>query len=375
MNLELTPEQLLLRDSVRRFLADGAPARRAPLAAGEPDQTADAGWRGLAGIGVTGVLVAEKQGGAGLTMTEAGIAAEELGRALAFGAWLPTAVAVPRALARTGAADRAEPLLAAIADGTVIATIGLRDAAAPRVAAFESQAGTVVTGKVSEVPGAAAASVLLVLAADGDGTGLFAVDIPSPGVTVTPLPAIDQSRRRFRVLLDGAPASRLGTATAEAIQAVVDDVLAVTAADALGAAQAALDLAVEYAKTRTQFGRPVGAFQAVQHLCADMHETVELARGGVMHALWAADAADAAERHLAAIRVKAFAGQLAAVGEAAIQVLGGIGYTWEHDAHRYLRRLLSWSAFLGSPDGYLREIGSGLAQGARTQRSTAARGH
>jgi len=374
MNLELPPEQLLLRDSVRRFLADAAPARRARLATGEPDGT-DAGWQGLAAIGVTGVLVAEKDGGTGLTMTEAGIAAEELGRALAFGAWLPTAIAVPRALARAGTPDRAGPLLAAIADGTVIATIGLRDAAAPRATATESRAGTVLTGEITEVPGAAAASVLLVLAADDGGTGLFAVDVPSPHVKVTPLPAIDQTRLQFRVLLAGAPASRLGTATAEAIRAVVDDVLAVTAADALGAAQAALDLAVGYAKVRTQFGRPVGAFQAVQHLCADMHETVELARGGVMHALWAADAADAGERHLAAIRVKAFAGQLAAVGEAAIQVLGGIGYTWEHDAHLYLRRLLSWSAFLGSPDGYLRELGSGLAQGTRTQRSTAARGH
>ena len=136
------------------------------------------------------------------------------------------------------------------------------------------------------------------------------------------------------------------------------------AADALGAAQAVMNLAIEYAKVRRQFDQPIGSFQAVQHLCVDMYETVELARSGVMHALWAADAADPAEHHLAALRAKAFAGRLAAVGDIAIQVFGGIGYTWEHDAHLYLKRLLGWSAFLGGSDRYLEEVGALLAAGA-----------
>ena len=123
-----------------------------------------------------------------------------------------------------------------------------------------------------------------------------------------------------------------------------------------------MDIAVEYAKTRTQFGQPIGSFQAVQHLCVDMFETVELARSGVIHALWAADNAGHEERHLAALRAKAFAGRLATVGDTAIQVFGGIGYTWEHDAHLYLKRLLSWSAFLGGPDRYLIELGARLAK-------------
>jgi alkylation response protein AidB-like acyl-CoA dehydrogenase len=119
-----------------------------------------------------------------------------------------------------------------------------------------------------------------------------------------------------------------------------------------------LQLAVEYAKVRRQFGQPIGAFQAVQHLCVDMYETVELARSGVIHALWAADAADRDERHLAAMRAKAFAGRLAGVADNAIQVFGGIGYTWEHDAHLYFKRLLSWNAFLGGPDRYLVDVGA-----------------
>ena len=145
---------------------------------------------------------------------------------------------------------------------------------------------------------------------------------------------------------------------------MIDDVLIATAADALGAARAVMDLAVEYAKVRKQFGQVIGSFQAVQHLCVDMYETVELARSGVIHALWAADAPQPAnspdERHLAALRAKAFAGRLATVGDTAIQVFGGIGYTWEHDAHLYLKRLLSWSGLLGGPDRYLTELGAHL---------------
>ena len=141
--------------------------------------------------------------------------------------------------------------------------------------------------------------------------------------------------------------------------------LIASAADALGAAQAVMDLAIDYAKVRRQFDAPIGSFQAVQHLCVDMYETVELARSGVIHALWAADAADAAERHLSALRAKAFAGRLATVGDTAIQVFGGIGFTWEHDAHLYLKRLLGWSALLGGSDRYLEAVGRSLASERR----------
>ncbi|HET7075225.1 MAG TPA: acyl-CoA dehydrogenase family protein, partial [Mycobacterium sp.] len=208
---------------------------------------------------------------------------------------------------------------------------------------------------------AAAANVLLILAGSRDGSGLFAVKTDSPGVSVTPERGIDPTRKQFRVALDDATAHRLATSSPDAMAALVDDVLIAAAADALGAARMVMDLAVEYAKLRTQFGRVIGSFQAIQHLCVDMYETVELARSGVIHALWAADNADAQQRHLSAVRAKAFAGRLASVGDIAIQVFGGIGYTWEHDAHLYLKRLLGWSAFLGSPDRYLTELGRTLA--------------
>ena len=326
-------------------------------------------WRGLAGLGTTGLLVSPEYGGAGMTMVEAGIVAEELGAALHPGPWLSTAVAAPRALARFGAQDaqdaEAAKLLTGIADGTTIVAVGPLDGSAGSAQVPKLRAAR----RDSPIPDAAAADVLLVFAEDPEGAGLFAVQTDSPGVSVTAERGIDQTRKQFRVAFDNAPAHRLATASTDAVAAVVDDVLIANAADALGAAAAVMNLAIEYAKVRKQFGQAIGSFQAVQHLCVDMYETVELARSGVIHALWAADD-DPDERHLAALRAKAFAGRLATVADTAIQVFGGIGYTWEHDAHLYLKRLLGWSAYLGGPDSYLTELGARLADSAQTKQTT-----
>ncbi|OMC47117.1 acyl-CoA dehydrogenase [Mycobacterium sp. IS-2888] len=364
MNLELNDEQVALRDTARHFLAEKAPISghvRALL--DDPTGTTGAVWRGLADLGTTGLLVPTEYGGAGMTMVEAGIVAEELGAALHPGPWLSSAVAAPRALARLGVGAEAADLLTGIADGTTIVAVGPLDRNDAAVSAAGRDRDGVLRGEVT-ISDAAAANVLLVLAEYENGTGLFAVKTDSAGISVAPQRGIDQTRKHFRVALDDAPAHRLATSSPDAVAAVVDDVLVATAADALGAARAVMDLAIEYAKVRKQFGQVIGSFQAIQHLCVDMYETVELARSGVIHALWAADHADAQQRHLAALRAKAFAGRLATVGDTAIQVFGGIGYTWEHDAHLYLKRLLSWSEFLGGPDGYLTELGARLAKDA-----------
>jgi alkylation response protein AidB-like acyl-CoA dehydrogenase len=357
MNLELDDEQRALRDTARRFLAEKAPISEHVRALLDDEKgTTDAVWRGLADLGTTGLLVPPKYGGAGMTMVEAGIVAEELGAALHPGPWLSTAVAAPRALTRIGADGAAASILTGIADGTTIATVGpLDDGSIPAVD------GDVLRGEIA-MPDATAADILLVFAENRYGTGLFALKSDSPGVTVTRERGIDPTRKRFRVAFDSVPAQRLATPPEGVLAAVVDDVLIAAAADALGAARAVMELAIEYAKVRRQFGQAIGSFQAIQHLCVDMYETVELARSGVIHALWAADSADAEDRHLSALRAKAFAGRLATVGDAAIQVFGGIGFTWEHDAHLYLKRLLSWSALLGGPDSYLTEVGARLAK-------------
>lgn len=359
MNLELSDEQAALRDTTRRYLAEKAPiSGHVRELLDDPTGVDEAVWRGLADLGLTGLLVPERYGGAGMTMVEAGVVAEELGAALHPGPWLSTAVAAARALTRLGDNDSAATILTGIADGTTIATVGFLDSG-------RRDDDATLRGELVGVPDAAAADTMLVLAEGPSGTELFALDADSPGISVTPERGIDQTRKRFRVTLDAAPARRLAAFSADDVSAVVDDVLIATAADALGAARAVMGLAVEYAKVRKQFGQVIGSFQAVQHLCVDMYETVELARSGVIHALWAADNAGAEERHLSALRAKAFAGRLASVGDTAIQVFGGIGYTWEHDAHLYLKRLLSWSGLLGGPDRYLTELGARLAKKGR----------
>jgi alkylation response protein AidB-like acyl-CoA dehydrogenase len=352
MNLELTEEQIALRDTVRHFLSEKASvaAHVRPML-DDPTGSTDAVWRGLASLGATGVLVPVDHDGLGMTMVEAGVVAEELGAALNPGPWLSSAVTGVRALTRIGADDT---LLADIAGGIAIATVG------PLRGVRPTADGATLRGEMVAVPDVAGANVLLVIAEEPTGAGLYAVDPESDGVTVTARRHIDPTHKLFDVVLDGASARRLADAPEDAIAALVDDVLIACAADALGAATAVMNLAIDYAKVRKQFDQPIGSFQAVQHLCVDMYEAVELARSGVIHALWAADAAEPAERHLAALRAKAFAGRLAAVGDTAIQVFGGIGFTWEHDAHLYLTRLLGWSSYLGGPDRYLEQVGAQL---------------
>ena len=355
MNLELTDEQVALRDTVRQFLAEKASvAEHVRPMLDDPTGYSDGVWHGLAELGATGVLVPHEHGGAGMTMVEAGVVAEELGAGLYPGPWLSTAVAATRALTRTGADGG---LLAGIADGSVIATVG--GVTDPR----PSSDGTTLRGELTAVPDVAAATTLLVFAESTDGPALYSVDPAADGVTRTARAHVDPTHKLFDVVLDGAAARRLSDAPASIVDAVVDDIVIARAADAVGAATAVMRSAVDYAKVRRQFGQPIGSFQAVQHLCVDMYEAVELARSGVIHALWAADAAEPAERHRAALCAKAFAGRLTSVGDTAIQVFGGIGFTWEHDAHLYLKRLLGWSAMLGPPEEYLEEVGAQLVNG------------
>ena len=161
------------------------------------------------------------------------------------------------------------------------------------------------------------------------------------------------------VIAEAFGAARYDGRWHEQVARTDDELVVVRAADAVGAAQAVLDLAVDYAKARVQFGVPIGSFQAVQHLCVDMYETVELARGTVLHAAWALDVGNA-DATAAVARLRACADRLTTVGDLAIQVFGGIGFTWEHDAHRYLRRLLAWSASSPSPSEARRSLGSAL---------------
>ncbi|WP_395311717.1 acyl-CoA dehydrogenase family protein [Mycobacterium sp. AMU20-3851] len=366
MNLEYSAEQTALAETVRGFLADKAGADHARQYLDDPRGGTGPVWQGLAGLGATGLLVAPENGGTGATMVEAGIVAEALGSAVYPGPWLSCAAAA-RALARFGLEDRAAELLAGIAGGSTIATVGPLTGPGP-VATGAGQE-VLLRGEIDGLTDAGAADVVLVLSPESCGWDLYST--PAARLQLSAVPAIDLTRKAFRANFDDVPGQRLGTAGDEAVAALRDDVLALAAADALGAAQALLEMTIEYAKNRCQFGRPIGSFQAVQQLCVDMFQTVELGRGGVLRALWAADEADDTGRRMAAARIKAFGARLAGVGDTAIQVFGGIGYTWEHDAHLYLRRLLGFSGFLGSGEPYAEQVGAALVAGCRTERSGA----
>lgn len=361
MNLEYSTEQLALADTVRAFLAEKADVTghvRAHL--DDPRGTTDTVWRGLAALGATGLLVAPEYGGSGATMVDAGIVAGALGASVNPGPWSSCAAAA-RALVRFGAEDDAAALLAGIADGSVIATVGALNERGPERSGDGPE--VLLRGEIDRIGDAAAADIALIPIREHAGWALHSV--PTADLEITAVTGIDRTRKVFRAHLDDVPARVLGRAGDEAIAALRDDMLALAAADALGAAQRLLDLTIEYAKSRRQFGQPIGSFQAVQQLCVSMFQTVELGRGGVLRALWAADDADSVERRLAAARIKAFSAKLATVGDTAIQVFGGIGYTWEHDAHLYLRRLLGFSTFLGISDMYLEQVGAALVAGCR----------
>jgi alkylation response protein AidB-like acyl-CoA dehydrogenase len=320
--------------------------------------TSDSVWKGLADLGVTGLLVPEELGGAGMGMVDMGVVLEELGRAVHPGPFLSSAVGAATALAGL---DDGDVLLPGMADGSVIGTVALLEGDGRDWRHVSTgAAGGRLTGTKTFVPDAGAAD-FLVVSAQGDDSllGLFVVETGADGLRVEPLATVDGTRKHWTVVLDSTPARRLGsdTAVSSVISETVDRLVAGLVVDGVGAAQAALDMAVAYAGERMQFDKPIGSFQAIQHLCADMLQALELGRAGGYYALWACDAADATERHRAAVLAKAFAGDaFPRIGASAIQVFGGVGFTWEHDVHLFYKRLLTLQQAYGDATDFLEEL-------------------
>jgi alkylation response protein AidB-like acyl-CoA dehydrogenase len=374
MDAELSDDQEMLRASVRRFLSERAPIGTYVRAALDATSVGhDPVWDGLADLGVVGLMVPEAHGGAGRGMVDAAVVLEELGRAVCPAPFLSSAIgAVCLVSAAGGDLDRAA-LLPRLADGSAIGTVAWMEPdrryawTTPSSAARRGDGGWILDGAKAHVADAEAADLLLVVAAHRDGgpagpagLGVFVVEAEARGLRVTPTPGVDGTRKEASVELDGVPATRLGhdagpsAAASAAIGLALDRMMVASVIDGVGAASRALELAVEYAKERVQFERPIGAFQAVQHLCADMLRAVELGRAAGYYACWAADAASAEEARRAAALAKAYASDaFAELGGTAIQVFGGVGFTWEHDIHLFYKRLLSVSVMLGGTDEHL----------------------
>jgi alkylation response protein AidB-like acyl-CoA dehydrogenase len=320
-----------LRDSVRTLLT----------------RQADDTWPRLRGIGAPGLAIPECFGGAGASLRETCVVLEELGRTLTPSPLLGSAVLAAQALLATGDTDACRRLLPGIADGGLVAALvwtGPAGRWTPDGVACHADAAGALTGEAHHVLDGDVADVLLVAARTPDGVALFEVAPGLPGVSRTGVTAMDLTRRLAVVELAGAAGRRIGPVD---LARVRDVACVALSAEQVGAAARALELTVGYAKTRVQFGRPIGAFQALQHRMADLHVLVEAARSASCSAVEALGSADLAVR-AAVAKVRCSEALMRVAGEM-IQIHGGIGITWEHDAHRYFKRAHgAWHLF-GQP--------------------------
>ena len=333
-----TPEVADLRAAVRDHCGRtwDEQAVRAVSEEGKPAQEA---WRELGTqLGVLGLTVPERWGGGGAGVVEAAVVAEELGAALAPVPYLSAAFAA-RLLTDSGDEAACADLLPALCAGertyAVVTT---------PVSVTKDGSAWRLTGTAAQVVDGPGATDLLVVT---DGA-LFHVDTATEGGTLDPVPTLDLTRRQADVRFDGAPARRVGAGVD--LAAATEVVVTLLAAELVGVARTMLDVAVSYAKERLQFGRPVGSFQAVKQRCADLLVEVELARSVAEHAAWTHDHGGD-DPALATSLAQVVATDAArAVTGGAIQVLGGVGFTWEHRAHLYYKRAVAAAALWGGRD-------------------------
>jgi len=360
MNLDTSAEQRELRESVRRFLAERAPLTRVRELMETTGGTDPDVWRqASAQLSLPGIAVPEEYGGAGFSFAEQAIVLEELGAALFTGPYLAGAVLAATALLASDDTEAKKDLLPGIAAGETVATLaftedgGSWDPASIRLAATQkaqqTQNGWRLDGHKSFVLDGHTADLILAVATTGTGLSLFAVNATADGLTRRPLPTLDQTRKLARLAFSDVKARLVGEqgAARSVLDRTLDVAALALAAEQLGGAQRALDMAVAYAKVRRQFGRPVGSFQAIKHRCADLLLEVESLRSAVGYAA-AAVAAGSTEVPVLAPLVKAYASEVYShVAGENIQIHGGIGFTWEHDAHLYLKRAKASELFFG----------------------------
>jgi alkylation response protein AidB-like acyl-CoA dehydrogenase len=348
-----------MAETVRAVVAAKSPASRVAAVADGPDEYDTKLWQVLSSdLGVTGLLVPEEFGGLGLGWREARVVLAELGRGLACVPFLSSCVIAPTVILAGGSALATE-LLPQIADGSAIAAVALGDEALlgpdPTSGVGASPAedgGWRLTGRLPFVTDGTAAQYILVLAARPDGLhAWFAVAANAPGVATAAMTVVDTTRPQATVRLDQAPARLVGefSACEEAIGPVLDAAMTGLACEQSAASQFLLELTVAYCKTRYQFGQPIGSFQAIQHRLADLAIVVDTSISAVEYAVWAA--ADEPERWREAASIAGFvcAETMYMAAAETIQLHGGIGFTWEHSAHRYYRRALASRSQFGKP--------------------------
>jgi alkylation response protein AidB-like acyl-CoA dehydrogenase len=365
-----TAEHDEFRAAVRKLTEARVPLACAPSPA-SPDPRERELWRAWTeDMGLPGLVIPDEHGGAGFSRLELAIAAEELGRAVAGGPLFASAVLATEALLAAGGQAAAE-VLPALAAGTAVATLAVTETSRRwqpgDVATAVADPGTGpprLTGSKEPVLSAAEAGLLVVAAREPAGISLFVVE-PGAGVEVTPLEVLDTSRPMARVTLRDAAARRAGVAGQgwAAVRYALQAGTVFLAAEQVGGSRALLSAAVEHAKTRVQFGQPVGRFQGVKHRLADMAARTELAAAAAAWAAWQPPGS-AAARLGAAVAGSYCSEAYLETALDAIQVHGGMAITWEHHAHRFLRRARADAAVLLPPREHRRQLESVIGTGA-----------
>ncbi|BDM69627.1 acyl-CoA dehydrogenase [Streptomyces nigrescens] len=352
--MRLTEEQEALRSAVRSLLA----RHEGPAA-----------WRPLTEqIGVSGLAVPEEYGGAGCGAREVHAVMEELGRTLSPVPYLGSAVLAVQALLASDDPAACAQLLPRLAEGRAVGCLawaeqGSWDPASIQAEAAPGRGGTwLITGVKEHVLDGAEADVLLVVARTTAGVSLFEVAVDSTGLRREAAVTMDQTRAQARVVLDAAEGRLIGTDGEgdRILGHVLSLACAALAAEQVGAAERALELTVAYAKERVQFGRPIGSFQAVKHRLADAYVLVESARSAALGAAFAAAEGSPELIRCAAVAKSACSEALSTVAGEMVQLHGGIGITWEHDAHRFLKRAHGAAQLFGPPAWHRHRLAADL---------------
>ncbi len=360
MNFAFSEEQEELRRLTRRWLEEKSPSAVVRRLMESDDGYDSSLWKENAAMGWQAMAIPEQYGGAGFGFLEQVVLLEEMGRSLYPTPYLSTAVMAANVLLEAGSEEQKLRYLPGLAAGDLIATVaftepnGVWEERGVEATATRKGTGFVLSGTKSFVLDGHTADLLIVAARTEEGVGLFLVDGAAAGVTRRRLETMDMTRKLAEVGLEeveGAADAVLGAVGTgwEVVDRMLARAAVALAAEQVGGAQKCLDMAVEYAKVRHQFGRPIGSFQAIKHKCADMLVQVESARSAAYYAAWAVSD-DNDEVPLVAPLAKSYCSEaFFFCASENIQIHGGIGFTWEHDAHLFFKRAKSSELLFGEP--------------------------
>ncbi|MFN0028106.1 MAG: acyl-CoA dehydrogenase family protein [Acidimicrobiales bacterium] len=361
MNFAFSEEQEELRKVVKAFLDAKSPEAEVRKQMDTAEGYDAAVWKQMGEeLGLQGLIIPESYGGSGYSYIELGVVLEEMGKSLLCAPFFATVALAGNALLVGGSEEAKSEYLPGIASGATIATVAFTEENGrwDEAGVTMTEAGGKLSGTKSFVIDGHTADLILVLArSSGGGLGLYAVDGNAAGLTRTALSTMDQTRKQAKLELNGVeakPVAKGGFGWSD-WSTVLDLAAVALASEQVGGAQRCLDMAVEYAKVRVQFGRPIGSFQAIKHKCADMLLEVESAKSAAYYAMWCAAELNEELPSVASLS-KAYCSEAYFHAAAEnIQIHGGIGFTWEHPAHLYFKRAKSSELLFGDPT-YHREL-------------------